>query len=93
LSIVVILVLFPTIVFPFFYGLLGGWDTFGLETYQKSVAMAGPSRFFYRNASRVTAWAARHSPLTNRFPIPHAEALDEIRDLASMKKQGASLPT
>jgi hypothetical protein len=86
-SIVVILVLFPTIVFPFYYGLLGGWDDFGLETYQKSVSMAGPSKFFYRNASRVTTWAARHSPLTNRFPIPHAEALDEIRDLAAMKKQ------
>ncbi len=86
-SIVVILVLFPTIVFPFFYGLLGGWDDFGLETYQKSAVMAGPSKFFYRNASRVTTWAARHSPLTNRFPIPHAKALDEIRDLVAMKSQ------
>jgi hypothetical protein len=33
--------------------------------------------------------AARHNPRINRFPIPHAEALDEIRDLASMKKQAA----
>nr|MDO8111428.1 hypothetical protein [Candidatus Sigynarchaeota archaeon] len=89
ISIVIILVVFPTIVFPFFYGLLGGWDQFGLETYQKAVSMSGPSKFFYRNASRITTWAARHSRLTNRFPIPHAAAIDEIRELTDMKKQGS----
>ncbi len=86
-SIVLILVVFPTIVFPLFYGWLGGWDDFGLQTYQKAVSMAGPSKFFFRNASAVTSWAARHSPLTNRFPIPHAEAIEEIRALTEMKIQ------
>ncbi|MBN2151023.1 MAG: hypothetical protein JW839_06245 [Candidatus Lokiarchaeota archaeon] len=87
ISIVIILVTCPTMVFPFFYGLLGGWDSFGLETYQKAVSMAGPSKAFYRMASRVTAWAARHSPLTNRFPIPHDAAIEEIKQLTGMKKK------
>jgi len=91
ITIVIILVLFPTIVFPFFYGLLGGWDDFGLETYQKAVSMAGPSKFFYRNASRITTWAARHSPLTNRFPISHDAAVEEIRKLTEMKNQATNL--
>ena len=91
ITIVFILVLFPTSIFPFFYALLGGWDDFGLETYQKAVAMAGPSKFFYRNASRITTWAARHSPLTNRFPIPHAAAVEEITALMEMKKQATNL--
>lgn len=86
-SIVLLLIVFPTIIFPFLYGWLGGWDDFGLQTYQKAVTMAGPSKFFFRNASVVTTWAARHSPLTNRFPIPHTEALEEIRALTEMKLQ------
>jgi hypothetical protein len=91
ITIVLILLIFPTIVFPFFYGLLGGWDTFGLETYQKAVTMAGPSKFFYRNASRVTTWAARHSPFTNRFPIPHDAAVEEIQALTEMKKRATNV--
>ncbi len=87
LSIVLILITCPTIVFPFFYGILGGWDNFGLETYQKAVSMAGLSKAFFRMASRVTTWAARHSPLTNRFPIPHEAAIDEIKELTDMKQK------
>ncbi|MEX2681515.1 MAG: hypothetical protein Q6373_007940 [Candidatus Sigynarchaeota archaeon] len=87
ISIVVILVTCPTIVFPLLYGLLGGWDSFGLETYQKAVSMAGPSKAFYRIASRITSWAARHSPLTNKFPIPHEAAVEDIKQLTAMKKK------
>jgi hypothetical protein len=92
LSIVLILISMPTIVFPFFYGLLGGWDQFGLETYQKAVSMAGPSKVFFRIASKITTWAARHSPLTNRFPIPHAAALEEIKELTDVRQKVPKQP-
>lgn len=91
ITIVIVLLVFPNILFPFFYGLLGGWDDFGLATFQKAMTIAGPSKIFYRLGEKLTVWAARHSPLTNRFPIPHADAIEEIKSLTEMKKQAQKI--
>ncbi len=83
--IVLILVFFPPIIFPFFYGLLGGWDDFGLSIYERSYTMAGPSKIFFKAGVLLTKFAARISPLTNRFSIPHDEAENEIKQLVEQK--------
>lgn len=85
IMIVFTLLVFPTIIFPFFYGLFGGWDDFGLKVYKKSVLISGPSKIFYKNAMRCTQWAAQHSFLMNKFPIPHHEAELEIQELMQLK--------
>jgi len=79
------LVIFPPIVFPFCYGVFGGWDNFGIKIYEKSVNLAGPSKPFYRISARLTRWAAKISPLTNKFAIPHDLAEQEIQVLMSIK--------
>ncbi len=89
-TMVFVLVVFPPFVFPFFYGLLGGWDDFGLQTYQQATTIAGPSRFFFRRAAMLTRWSALHSPLTGRFPIPHETAVAEIKALTEQKRQAAA---
>jgi hypothetical protein len=84
--IVFTLIIFPPIIFPFFYGLLGGWDDFGLKVFQKSASISGPSRIFYNAGAKLTTWAAKHSFLTNKFAIPYREAEEEIQALMEIKK-------
>jgi hypothetical protein len=86
ITIVATLLLFPTIIFPFFYGLVGGWDEFGLKIYEKSASLAGPSKIFYKTGAKLTRWAAEHSALTNKFGIPNEEAANEITALMEMKQ-------
>jgi hypothetical protein len=86
LIIIILLVFFPPMVFPFFYGLLGGWDDFGLSIYEKSSHMAGPSKIFFKTGVLLTKYSAKISPLTNRFPIPHIDAENEINQLMQQKK-------
>lgn len=86
IMIVFTLIVFPPMVFPFFYGLFGGWDDFGLSIFEKSSHMAGPSKFFFRPGAILTQWAAKFSPLTNRFPIPNTDAEKEINALMIQKK-------
>ncbi|MHA1731778.1 MAG: hypothetical protein ACTSU5_07525 [Promethearchaeota archaeon] len=88
-TIVVVLVVFPAFMYPLWYGLLGGWDEFGLATYRKAASMAGPSSFFYSRAARITSWAAGVSPLTGRFAIPHERAEEEIGALMA-RRDGAA---
>jgi hypothetical protein len=80
--VVLILGLFfgPTILF-FFYGLVGGWDDYGLHQFELAVGLSGPSRFVVSLFYRATRLGHRISPLANRFPIPHVGAEREIAEL------------
>jgi hypothetical protein len=85
--IVLTLIIVPPIVFPFFYGLFGGWDEYGLQIYEKSVQLAGPSKPFYFIAAKLTRLLSKISPLTNKFKIPHESALIEMKELMEMKRK------
>ncbi len=83
-----LLVLFviPFLMF-FLYSLAGGWDDYGLSIFKDAVELAGPSRFLVRRLYAVCVWGHEHSPLKNKFPIPHEAAAREIAELDELKRK------
>jgi hypothetical protein len=81
----------PVLYFPIL-GLLGGWDTHGLEQFALAADEAGLAYALYYPAYRLSARLCRLSPLFNRYPIPHAEALAEAADLDQLRLEKTYLP-
>jgi hypothetical protein len=80
------------IVVPFFIytpltAIFGGWDDASIQFFQVAARISGPSRFIAVPMAKVLAWAARHSPLHNRFKFDNTGALQEARDLMTQKNQ------
>jgi hypothetical protein len=86
-GLLVILLGFMLVVFPFFYGLFGGWDDAGLEVLRKSYLVSGPSKPFIKLIYILSLKGARLSPLTNKYPIEYKEAMEEMRDLVILKRK------
>jgi hypothetical protein len=80
----IIVFLPPVLYFPIL-GLLGGWDTHGLEQFALAADEAGLAYALYYPAYRLSARLCRSSPLFDRFPIPHAEALAEAAELDQLR--------
>ncbi|MBI5353036.1 MAG: lipopolysaccharide biosynthesis protein [Chloroflexi bacterium] len=74
-------------VYMFLYGIFGGWDDATLIEFREATTMTGPVRGMVEWLMlRPTAFGARISPLTNRFPINiHAAAMEEARSLTLEK--------
>ena len=81
----------PVLYFPIL-GLLGGWDTHGLEQFALAADEAGLAYALYYPAYRLSARLCRSSPLFDRFPIPHAEALAEAAELDRLRLEKTYLP-
>ena len=84
--IVVTLVFIPPMLFPLIYGFFGGWDEYGLNIFEKSSHLAGPSKILFRPAAILTRWASNHSFIMNKFPIPYENAIIEMKELMEMKR-------
>jgi len=74
----------PLLYFPIL-GLLGGWDTHGLEQFALAADQAGLAYALYYPAYRLSARLCRLSPLFDRFPIPHADAQAEAAELDQLR--------
>lgn len=83
---IMMLFLMPIVIF-FFYSLFGGWDDFGLQIFKDAMDISGPSKKFVYLLYKVCEWGHRHSPLKNRFPIPHEDAERELEELNTLKRE------
>jgi hypothetical protein len=73
--------------YMFLYGLFGGWDKDTLAELKDAVGLTGRVRWLTRwGIYEPTAFAARISPLNNRFPITNRiEAMKEAEALTKEK--------
>ncbi len=62
-------------------GFFGAFDDFQLETFRKSVELAGPSKFLIKGFYKAVLWGHNKSPIKNKFRIPWQQPLKEIEDL------------
>ncbi|MFX0102444.1 MAG: hypothetical protein ACFFCS_22955 [Candidatus Hodarchaeota archaeon] len=76
----------PIVIF-FLYSLFGGWDDFGLKIFKDAMDISGPSKKFVYIVYKVSEWGHNHSPLKNRFPIPHEDAERELAELNKLKRE------
>ncbi|MHA1793944.1 MAG: hypothetical protein ACTSVI_14985 [Promethearchaeota archaeon] len=75
----------PLVIF-LLYSYFGGWDDFGLSIFHKAVMLSGPSRFYVRVIYKLSKIGHEHSPIKNKFPIPHEDAEREVDELNLLKK-------
>nr|MDO8114018.1 hypothetical protein [Candidatus Sigynarchaeota archaeon] len=74
--------------FPFYlfmYGIFGGFDKFGLQTFKDAIKMSGPSKPLIQWILAFAFLGARISPLHNRFPIPSDLPRKEAVELLILK--------
>ena len=62
-------------------GYFGAFDDFQLETFRKSVELAGPSKLLIKGFYKAVLWGHSKSPIKNKFKIPWEQPLKEIEDL------------
>lgn len=86
-GVVVLLVGFMVIIFPFTYAIFGGWDSFGLETLRKSYLLTGPSKIFIYTIYRLSVIGSKMSPLYNKFGLDWSKAFQEAEELLLIKRQ------
>ncbi|NMC06490.1 MAG: hypothetical protein GYA24_14835 [Candidatus Lokiarchaeota archaeon] len=89
---VIAIALFGILIVPFFIytpltAFFGGWDDASVNFFQIAARISGPSRFIAIPMANVLKWAARHSPLHNRFKFDNEGALREARELMAQKNQ------
>jgi O-antigen/teichoic acid export membrane protein len=83
----------PGVGYFFPLALLGGYDKNTLEDFENAVALAGPSKVIVVPWYKCAAFAARISPLHDKFPMHHEHVSEEIEELMAMKmKVDASNP-
>nr|MDO8088171.1 hypothetical protein [Candidatus Sigynarchaeum springense] len=76
----------PFVMF-FIYSLVGGWDDHGLGIFRDTIVLSGPSKFLVDKLYKISKWGHDHSPLKNKFPIPHEDAARELAELNEIKKR------
>jgi O-antigen/teichoic acid export membrane protein len=69
----------------FMYGLFGGFDTFGLQTFKDAIRMSGPSKPFIGWILAFAFAGAKVSKLHNKFPIPSELPRKEAIELLILK--------
>jgi hypothetical protein len=62
-------------------GFFGAFDDFQLDTFRKSVELAGPSKFLIKGFYKAVLWGHNKSPIKNKYKIPWEQPLKEIEDL------------
>ncbi len=80
----------PGYFFPL--ALLGGYDKHTLEDFKNAVMLAGPSKVIVVSWYNCAAFAARFSPLHDKFPMYHDRVSEEIEELMVMKQKVDSVP-
>lgn len=77
--------LFPNILF-FFYGLLGGMDSRGIEHLGNAVTLTGPSKPFATMFYRAVKTGFKLSPIKDRFRTPWEAADAEAEELNALRR-------
>jgi hypothetical protein len=85
IGLLVIVLGFMMFVFPLSYGLVGGWDEFGLEVLRKSYLLSGPSKPFIKILYLVSVKGSKISPWYNKHKIPFEQAAIEAKELLTIK--------
>jgi hypothetical protein len=83
--IMTLIVFLPSLLYFPVLGLLGAWDTHGLEQFALAADQAGLAYALYYPAYRLSTWLCRRSPLFDRFPIPHVTAQAEAAELDQLR--------
>ena len=87
-SVVILLIgtLFGLYIFAFFASLFGAFDDNTLEELKRATKMAKGFGFMAKPLYKLTEWAAKISPLHNKFPISiFEEAAVEAKQLTEEK--------
>ncbi|MHA1454265.1 MAG: hypothetical protein ACTSRD_15515, partial [Promethearchaeota archaeon] len=64
------LFVFPIIIYTPLYAALGGFDDYGVELFEKSANISGPSKFITKPMLWLIKKVSKRSKLHNRFPLP-----------------------
>jgi hypothetical protein len=83
-GLIVILIGVGYVFFPL-YAFFGGWDEYGLSTFEKGKVLTGPSKFLVAHILKVSKYMNARSPFYNKFPIPWVEADREAKELQSIR--------
>jgi hypothetical protein len=84
--------IFGIVITPFYIytpltAFFGGWDDASIKFFKIAAKISGPSRFIAVPMANALEWAARHTPLHNRFKFDDTGALQEARELMEQKNQ------
>lgn len=88
ISIIMMLLLWPSIIFCPLMALFGAWDKYNIDVFQKAIDISGPSKFMMKMLYKASYFVYKRSPLKDKFPIKGAdEAILEAEELENMKKK------
>nr|MDO8115323.1 hypothetical protein [Candidatus Sigynarchaeota archaeon] len=73
----------PMLMF-FVYGLVGGFDSRGIQHFANAVVLCGPSKFIVNIFCKCAAAGFNRSPLKDRFKTPWEEADKEASELMAL---------
>ena len=73
------LFLYPIFIYTPLYAALGGFDDYGIELFEKSARLSGPSKFITKPMLWLMKLASKKSKLHNRFPLPCIELAEKER--------------
>ena len=78
-SFIISLFLYPIFIYTPLYAALGGFDNYGMELFEKSANISGPSKFITKPMLWFIKKTAKRSRLHNRFPLPGIELAEKER--------------
>ncbi|MBD3351857.1 MAG: hypothetical protein GF364_10260 [Candidatus Lokiarchaeota archaeon] len=87
ISILIIVLIFPILIFMPLVGFLGGFDDFQMETFRKSVELSGPSKPIVKQLYKVLLWGHNRCRWKNKYKIPWEIPLKQIHELLIQKAQ------
>jgi hypothetical protein len=73
------LFLFPIFIYTPIYAVLGGFDDYGIDLFEKSSNLAGPSKFITKPMLWLIKQCSKRSKLQNRFPLPGTAIAEKER--------------
>lgn len=88
ISIIMMLILWPSIIFCPLMALFGAWDKYNIDVFLKAIEISGPSKFMMKMLYKASYFVYKRSPLKDKYPIKGAEdAIKEAKDLENIKKK------
>jgi len=73
------LFIYPIFIYTPLYSALGGFENYGIELFEKSVKLSGPSQFITKPMLWLIKVSSKNSKLHNRFSLPGIELAEQER--------------